>query len=841
MIFHQLVSGAGAYLLVAGFGWGAFAAASCGTTIALCGYMFSLQKNFSLVASASWLPLIIWALVSIEASSSPARQLYVSVCAFAVFMLVASGRPEIALPALLIICSYLACQFISCLFALKTASSFVRLLWQLAAVACGLTLAAPVILPALEWTALSPRSHGLSVQEVLAWSANWYDCLTMILPQPLGDLNLIDAKHLSLVATRAGYIPFLSAAYVGPFVFTLAIWGSGDKRWPQRWLVLSAACASVVAALGANTPLVPALISIMPVLGVFRYPIKLIVLLVWCLAILAARGAYCLLGPKPGRAGPTVAWSIWLTVAAASILVLGAGEMGRIEPRLVTCLGGHINSTAAYLIGQRGLLTALLGLIACLIGYLRWHNSLSPATTAGMFLAAVAASQLTWAFSYARHGTVPAFFACQSPVAAAVAHLAREDGAGQQFRILPLYFDPLTFPSANRGKTAEETNASFYQYGRQLLLPNCNMDCQLSSSFGYEAAETADYRQIFSCAYRDYQSTRAGRRGNGDLSLLAHFCQMTATRYVFTQSYQSAGSNGTADLGLLDSRLFTLAYEDRALNVRIYRLKLPLPRAYICSHWQWSRCHEEAVSLVAGESSRSFNPAAGVVLELPRSTCVGAPARYVSGAPAVPAPERKCRQGAGGVGNAVNLSVWGGGGSKAARRARPDAPLRGPLPTELPALGGAGVSDYMEKAKVSGAGGNINSRVINSCPVTFLADEPDHILLSVKADRFCCLVLADHFYPGWQATVDNVPCDIYRANAVTRALFVQPGIHRIQFDYRPQSLYTGQNLAGLALITILLLCVISGWLQLFSAHGRQLSVQKSGSYSKSSADWQPEE
>jgi hypothetical protein len=78
--------------------------------------------------------------------------------------------------------------------------------------------------------------------------------------------------------------------------------------------------------------------------------------------------------------------------------------------------------------------------------------------------------------------------------------------------------------------------------------------------------------------------------------------------------------------------------------------------------------------------------------------------------------------------------------------------------------------------------------------ITF--ESPTKVEILIATDAMGFMVLADTYYPGWQATVDGRTVGIYRANAVHRAVFLQPGIHRVCFQYKPVSIRLGAAISG---------------------------------------------
>ena len=87
--------------------------------------------------------------------------------------------------------------------------------------------------------------------------------------------------------------------------------------------------------------------------------------------------------------------------------------------------------------------------------------------------------------------------------------------------------------------------------------------------------------------------------------------------------------------------------------------------------------------------------------------------------------------------------------------------------------------------------------------VTLTALAPESIVLDVEAKETAFLVLADLYYPGWQATVDGVPTTVFRANYLFRGLEVPVGKHRVEFAYRSRSFRLGLaiTIAGATALT----------------------------------------
>jgi len=79
---------------------------------------------------------------------------------------------------------------------------------------------------------------------------------------------------------------------------------------------------------------------------------------------------------------------------------------------------------------------------------------------------------------------------------------------------------------------------------------------------------------------------------------------------------------------------------------------------------------------------------------------------------------------------------------------------------------------------------------------------PERVEITVVASAPGYLVLADAWYPGWEAAVDGDATEVYRANLLFRAIAMGEGHHQVVFTFRPASLRVGASvsLVGLAVV-----------------------------------------
>ncbi|MCR4407392.1 MAG: YfhO family protein [Anaerolineae bacterium] len=70
------------------------------------------------------------------------------------------------------------------------------------------------------------------------------------------------------------------------------------------------------------------------------------------------------------------------------------------------------------------------------------------------------------------------------------------------------------------------------------------------------------------------------------------------------------------------------------------------------------------------------------------------------------------------------------------------------------------------------------------------------------------LVVSDMFYPGWVAMVDGEPRPVLQADYCFRAVRVEPGEHRVRFEFRPRSWMVGLTVSAVTAIVLLVWAVV---------------------------------
>lgn len=83
-----------------------------------------------------------------------------------------------------------------------------------------------------------------------------------------------------------------------------------------------------------------------------------------------------------------------------------------------------------------------------------------------------------------------------------------------------------------------------------------------------------------------------------------------------------------------------------------------------------------------------------------------------------------------------------------------------------------------------------------------IKEGPTQVEINASSSAEALLVLADSYYPGWQAYINNLQTPIFAANINARAVKIPSGQSKIIFKYQPRSLKIGLLISVLASVLI---------------------------------------
>jgi hypothetical protein len=622
MIFHMTLAAGGFFLLAKSFKYKNPAAFTGALIFSLSGYMFCLSGNISLIAGLAWLPVALWALRELETKKARTDFWSLIRASISTLMLLLSGRPEIIGPSFLAILIYCGISAIrrgrissklqKTQASLETDIRFVdnSSRRQLRALFLAVSFSLPALLPVAEWLSLSRRSSGLESSEVFLYSAHWYDLLSMFFGPSLGDLRLHDAIFRPLVSF-VNLPAYISCAYVGPVAVSLAVWGVSDKTWHWRWFTSLLLIMVLVASLGNYISPIPYLVHSFPILGFVRFPIKLLGFSVLLVGMMSAQG---LTSFNALRVSMRSSCFFWLAILITGIVfqVLSANQY--------ICLQFAdadkpiwLMLKAQLLIGKSLAAAAGWGLGATLLAKLAIDRRISTSMGTSVLLLALVSTLLGNALEFERKGSSSEYWKLPSFTANAIKKFQKEDRSDLSSRVFNVAFERYTIPSNFLTQDQSTATVNEFQYHRQILKQNSNLDFFIPESFGFEGTACGDYYYTGLHSYLESsQSIRPEISPASDIPL-AKFCAISSTNYLITQKYRKIGQR--VPITLLDSRLFQLRLEDERMNVRIYKVLSSMPKLYITHNWRWIDKHNTLLTSIVSPTSKVLDPFAFTSIE----------------------------------------------------------------------------------------------------------------------------------------------------------------------------------------------------------------------------------
>lgn len=95
--------------------------------------------------------------------------------------------------------------------------------------------------------------------------------------------------------------------------------------------------------------------------------------------------------------------------------------------------------------------------------------------------------------------------------------------------------------------------------------------------------------------------------------------------------------------------------------------------------------------------------------------------------------------------------------------------------------------------------------------IKILTYKPAKIKMQVRPSIEKNLILADMFYPGWSAKINNLPVQVLKTNENFRQIKLITGNNLIEFFYQPKSFYYGLLCSFFGIITLILLLIFKFW------------------------------
>jgi hypothetical protein len=323
VVAHTWLAAAGAYVLSRTWGASRRAAALAGIAMGGSGAFVSAASLFHHFVGAAWLP---WILVAFESVLQQRTTRSAVILGFVAGVQILAGSGD------MVVLAALAATLVFGETLLREGRRVLdrATLGRLAlAAVLALGLSAGQWLPAVAVARTSARAH-MPAEMNLYWSVHPASLVELLVPQALGPLPLSEPVRAALFESRE---PFLSSLYLGlsSALLLVPVARFSDPR--RTILAIVAFAFFVLAALGRHAPVLPALLQL-PVVSVFRYPVKYMIGAAVFWAILAGLGFQAWLRPWSDSERRTALRMAWVA-AILAVCAICSGEALRLEaPRL---------------------------------------------------------------------------------------------------------------------------------------------------------------------------------------------------------------------------------------------------------------------------------------------------------------------------------------------------------------------------------------------------------------------------------------------------------------------------------------------------------------------------
>lgn len=779
LFFHLLVAGTGGFLWFGKYakestfpsrkGYAALLetltgpAALFGFMFMLCGYMLGSSINVSLLFSACWTPLALFLIDRIAA----APKLAISMTALLSVVLAhqfGAGRPEMFIGECFIYAAYSIMKIAELAPDRSRANAATLFILQLsAALFLSLGCNAANIFPIMEAVKSSPQLPKFDPSDALNWSAGWFEFLGMLFMQPLGELNM---AHYLLYPTYPNSMAYVTSLFLGAPVLVLAFVGTGDTRWNQKPFWLWIMILFVIVSLGEFVPIWKPVYEAIPSINLLRFPVKMTVFVELALVALAARGWYLAnRGEVSSKdfAGATIFWGLFFALGVLflySTIMGNTQALGVIMSMSTACDDLNVAREAALKLTANITVAGFMGFATCLaLANLKGKFRLPLRV---FVVIAIVSSLVINGKMHLWHTVDKTFFDERSSVLSLVEKQdlnptvtnAPEEAcwsplcAPRDYKTLSLFRHPIAVPQKVLEAPDAQMDREFMRYARYILAPNTNMDRGINMLSGM--AVLPDWQTVFlETGLLPRSNIRADLNHEAGKSdiPLYKWCQATATKYILCP----IGTQSQEDLLVRDSKFLDRHY----FKVRAEDKALNTRIYEISPIRKRVQLFSSATKMDSRRDVLKHINRSDKLPFDPMSTCI--------------------------------LS-------------EPEPPSSVSFQSKNPKL------DQSLLDKV------LAGKIVNRPGTAVItADNRESVLIEVDAAVPSVLVFADSYYSGWKATDNGVETHVFLADGLMKAVLLEPGKHKVAFNYVPRSYLMGLMLSTLfysvllALITLPLL------------------------------------
>jgi len=295
IICHAFLAALTTYYLARDLELSEPAAFTAAIAYALSGPFLSTCSMTNVLASVAWMPAALLALRWAVRQPSTWRLMVVG---FAFAMQALGGEPLFSAATALLAIPLCGARFSRLLRVLVPGAAF------------GMALIAVQLIPSLDLLSKSVRHSGqFGYLEATAFSLNPWNLIETLTP----DIMLNGSRPSFRFFLYNFHRPYLASLYLGLLPMALACWALLRGRQRAIYAIAALGCGFLLLSFGSGTAFYTLFYKLVPLAGSSRYPSKMMVVVAFCVALLAGWGIDALRAPAPLR----WSWIMWPAAIAA--------------------------------------------------------------------------------------------------------------------------------------------------------------------------------------------------------------------------------------------------------------------------------------------------------------------------------------------------------------------------------------------------------------------------------------------------------------------------------------------------------------------------------------------